>query len=760
MQFHRRLCDVTVLDPACGSGNFLYVTLEHLKRLEAEVLGVLEDYGGQQALDMEGGYRVSPEQLMGLEINPRAAKIADVVLWIGYLQWHFRTHGDADRLDPPLLDDIDNIQTRDAVLDYDAKTPRTDEDGEPVTMWDRRTYTEDPTTGERVPDESAQVPVYDYKNPEPAAWPEADFIVGNPPFIGKGEAMRKALGDGYTEALRDAYFRRVPKSADFVMFWWYKAAKAVRGKLDGWEETAERFGLITTNSIRQTFNRKVVTKQIEGSPALNLVFAIPDHPWVASEDGSDVRISMTVGEVTDQPGTLQTVTREEQSKGIHWEVELAEQTGNILADLTIGADVAGAELLEGNDDLCWFGLEPGGEDFVISPEKARELGLGKEEGLEDHIRPYRNGRDLTQHSRDVKVIDLHGLDQEEVRHRYPAVYQYLKEHVKPERQQNRNERLRQNWWLHRRSRDDLRDALGPIERYIVTVYTSKHRFFQFLDEEILPDMTLVVIASDDAHHLGVLSSRIHATWALAAGGRLGVGNDPRYNNTKCFTPFPFPAADASQKATIRDLGAQLDAHRKERLDAHDALTMTALYNVLKKERRALNQDDPQGAREDLDADEREIHDQGLVGVLKELHDELDAAVARAYGWEPGLPEEEILQRLVDLNAERRAEEEEGHVRYLRPAYQAPETVETQAELELDIQVGGDGAPAEPLDWPSGLTPRAKAVRAVMTHADEPLTVEQVAQHFYNARRSDVRELLETLAALGHVEATGDGAYAT
>src|SRR6056297_3435349 len=120
-------------------------------------------YGGQQALDMEGGYRVSPEQLMGLEVNPRAAAIADVVLWIGYLQWHFRTHGDADRLDPPLLEDIDNIQTRDAVLAYDEKTPRTDEDGEPVTMWDRRTYKEDPITGERVPDESAQVPVYDYE---------------------------------------------------------------------------------------------------------------------------------------------------------------------------------------------------------------------------------------------------------------------------------------------------------------------------------------------------------------------------------------------------------------------------------------------------------------------------------------------------------------------------------------------------------------------------------------------------------------------
>jgi len=747
--FHRRLCDVRVLDPACGSGNFLYVTLEHLKRLEAEVLSTLEDYGGQQALDMEGGYRVSPEQLMGLEINPRAAKIADVVLWIGYLQWHFRTHGDADRLDPPLLDDIDNIQTRDAVLDYDAKTPRTDEDGEPVTMWDRRTYTEDPTTGERVPDESAQVPVYDYENPEPAEWPEADFIVGNPPFVGN-KRMLDVLGEGYTEAVRDAYLYKVPKSVDFVMYWWYRAAKAVRGKLDGWEDAGERLGFVSTNSITQTLNRKVVQKQDKASPPVRLTFAIPDHPWVASKDGSDVRIAMTAGAVTDQPGTLQTVTREEQSKGIHWEVELEEQTGNILPDLTIGADVTGAEALEANSEICFRGFNPVGRGFVVEPDKARELGLGETAELDKYLKPYIGGKDLTQRPRDVMIIDLHGLEKEQVRDRFPKVYQHVKENVKPEREQNKEKYRRESWWLFGRPSTNLRAALEELDRFIATPYVSKHRFFQFLSGEYRPDDGLVNIAIDDAYPLGVLSSKIHIVWSLSAGGRLGVGNDPRYNNTQCFDPFPFPAANPSQKATIRDIGEQLDAHRKKRLDAHDALTMTALYNVLKKERRG----------EDLEPKEREIHEKGLVGVLKELHDELDAAVARAYGWEPGLPEEEILQRLVDLNAERRAEEEEGHVRYLRPAYQAPETVETQAELELDIQVGGDGAPAEPLDWPSGLTPRAKAVRAVMTHADEPLTVEQVAQHFHRARRADVRELLETLAALGHVEATGDGAYAT
>jgi hypothetical protein len=746
--FHRRLCDVTVLDPACGSGNFLYVTLEHLKRLEAEVLDVMNDYAGQQALDMTGGYRVSPEQLLGLEINPRAAAIADVVLWIGYLQWHFRTYGDADRLDAPILKEYDNVQCRDAVLDYDEKVPRTDADGEPVTRWDRRTYTEDPTTGEMVPDESAQEPVYDYTHPEPADWPEADFIVGNPPFIGAKD-MRDALGDGYTEAVRDAYLYKVRKSADFVMFWWYKAAKAVRKGLEGWDEPAERFGFISTNSIRQTFNRKVMEKQMKGSPPVSLAFAIPDHPWVASRDGSDVRIAMTVGAVTDQPGTLQTVRREEQSKGAHWDVDLEEQVGNVLADLTIGADVAGAEALEANSDLTGRGMQLIGSGFIVEPEKAEELGLGDVDGLENHIRPYRNGRDLAQKPRGVKVIDLFGLEAEEVRERFPSVYQHVKEHVKPERDQNNRESYRKNWWIHGEPRVTLRDALEGVDRYIATPETAKHVFFQFLDTAVVPDNMVVAIALEDAHFLGVLSSRIHRIWALAAGGRMGVGNDPRYQKTQCFDPFPFPSASEAEKAEIRELGEQLDRHRKERLEAHEDLTMTDLYNVLEKERSG----------ESLSEDERQIHEQGLVGVLREIHDDLDAAVASAYGWEAGLSEEAILQRLVALNAERRAEEKEGHVRWLRPEYQAPEEAETQAALDLDVDVSVDGDVPEPLPWPSQLKERAQAIRQVMAAADAPLTVEQVARHFHHAPRAKVQGLLETLEALGLVERAGEERFA-
>ena len=248
--FQRRLASIRILDPACGSGNFLYVTLEHLKRLEGEVLEVLRNLGQAQAtLELEGEI-VRPEQFYGIEVNPWAAAVAELVLWIGYLQWHLRTRGDAAGLPEPILRNLHNIECRDAVLAWDAVEPLLDAEGRPVTRWDGRTTKLHPVTGEPVPDEAARVPAWRYVNPRPAAWPEADFIVGNPPFIGTAR-MREALGDGYVEALRRVY-PHVPDSADYVMFWWDKAAELVR------TGRARRFGLITTNSLRQTFNRRVL----------------------------------------------------------------------------------------------------------------------------------------------------------------------------------------------------------------------------------------------------------------------------------------------------------------------------------------------------------------------------------------------------------------------------------------------------------------------------------------------------------------------
>jgi len=228
-EFRRRLAGVRVLDPACGSGNFLYVTLEHLKRLEGEVLDALRGFTGQDVLE-ETGQTVDPGQLLGLEVNPRAAAIADRVLWIGYLQWHFRTRGETSPPEP-VIKKFRNIEQRDAVLAYDAVEEVRDERGEVVTRWDGRTTKKHPATGEDVPDETARVPVLRYMNPRKADWPEADFIVGNPPFIGT-KRMRSVLGDGYVEALRKTYSKEIEDNADYVMFWWHKAAELLEaGKI-------------------------------------------------------------------------------------------------------------------------------------------------------------------------------------------------------------------------------------------------------------------------------------------------------------------------------------------------------------------------------------------------------------------------------------------------------------------------------------------------------------------------------------------------
>ena len=165
--FQGALCQTRVLDPACGSGNFLYIALEYMKRLEGEVLEQLDAFGATQMLETEG-LSVDPHQFIGLELNPRAAAVAELVLWIGYLQWHFRTQG---RAQPPrpVLKDFKNILPGDAMLVSDGKETALDERGQAITRWDGKTFRKHPVTGQDVPDESARLAVERTLNPRQAA---------------------------------------------------------------------------------------------------------------------------------------------------------------------------------------------------------------------------------------------------------------------------------------------------------------------------------------------------------------------------------------------------------------------------------------------------------------------------------------------------------------------------------------------------------------------------------------------------------------
>jgi len=746
--FHRKLCEVRVLDPACGSGNFLYVALEAMKRLEGEVTALLEDLGeGQSALGLSG-MTVDPHQFLGIELNPWAAAVSELVLWIGFLQWHFRTHGHAAPSEP-VLRDFRNIECRDAVLDWAEKTPRVEEDGKPVTRWDGVTTTRHPVTGEQVPDPAARVQVFDYTHPKPARWPQATFIVGNPPFIGASR-LRDSLGDGYVEALWNAY-PKMPQSADLVMFWWEKAALAARAWTPEKGTGARRFGLITTNSLRQTFNRRVVEPHLRDAKSpLSLLFAIPDHPWVDAALGAAVRIAITVGAAGNRAGRLLTLASEARQDDAAEGRQVAFDTrqGKVFANLRVGADVAGARPLLANGELAYRGVQLIGSGFIVTPRKAKTLGLGRVEGAERHIRHYRNGRDLTATPRGVMAIDLFGLSEAQVRARFPAIWQHVLDKVKPERDENNRKTYRRNWWIHGEPRKDLRPALAGLPRYIATVETTKHRVFQFLDATILPDNMLIAIGLDDAAHLAVLSSRAHAVWSLTAGGWLGYGNDPRYNKSRCFDPFPFPDMTPAQAERLAELGEELDAHRKRQQEAHPKLTLTQMYNTLEKLR----------AGDTISGKDREIYDQGLIGLLHDLHNRIDTTAGDAYSWPTDLSDEDILARLVGLNKQRAAEESRGLIRWLRPEYQAPEGARTAARAEQTAMDVKSPKATRKAPWPKTMPDQIAAVRAALSDMGEA-TPAQIARRFDRARATTVRPLLESLAALGQATALENDRYA-
>jgi hypothetical protein len=734
-RFHHRLCTLRVLDPACGSGNFLYVTLEHLKRLEGEVFNQLDELGDTQAKLTLEGETVTLQQLRGIELNPRAAALAELVLWIGYLQWQIRTF-DTAGVAEPVVHNYGNIENRDAVLAWDACDPALDASGQPLTRWDGVTLKIHPVTGESVPDEAAQVQQWRYSGARPADWPAADFIVGNPPFIG-ASTMRAALGDGYVEALRQAW-PEVPDSADFVMFWWARAAALVASG------QAQRMGLITTNSLRQTFNRRVVQAALDQSTALT--FAVPDHPWVDSAGSAAVRIAMTVLQPGAGEGRLQSVTGETPGQDGDVVVTLDERRGVIHADLSIGANVTAAKALQAMSGISSPGVKLHGAGFIVTQAEAVTL------GQPTIIRDYRNGRDLTDKPRGVRVIDAFGLNADELRTQHPAVYQWLLDRVKPERDQNNRATYRDNWWLFGEPRRDLRPALAGLPRYIATVETAKHRVFQFLDASILPDNMLIAIALDDPYVLGVLSSKLHEAWALATGGTLE--DRPRYNKSRCFETFPFPAVDTGLTpeltAKIRKLAEQIDAHRKRQLAAHADVTLTGLYNVLEKLRSG----------EALTTKDKTLHEHGLVGVLKTLHDELDATVLAAYGWSGTAPDA-LLSRLVALNAQRTAEEADGHVRWLRPAFQAqgqqaaiamPEQAAPAVVVKGKRGKNLKAVGAQP--WPASMAEQVKAVADVLAQAGTALDLDAIAAHFSSRGRWRERlpSILDTLVALGRIHA--------
>ena len=555
--FSDEIAATSVLDPACGSGNFLYVSLKQLLDLEKEVITFADEVGLPQFFP-----KVGPEQVHGIELNEYAHDLAATTVWIGYIQW-LRDNGFGQPAEP-ILKPLETVEQMDAIMARDG-------DG---TL--------------REPD-----------------WPEADVIVGNPPFLGD-KKMRAELGYGYVDALRKLFGGRVPGGADLVTYWFEKAREQIE---DG---SAKRVGLLATNSIRAGANRRVLQRIGESG---GIFFAEADRPWVL--DGAAVRVSM-VG--FDDGSETQKVLD-------------GAPVEQIYADLTGALDLASARRLPENAGVAFIGTQKGGA-FDLKPEEARHMlaAVGNPNGRpnSDVVRPWINGLDITRRPRGMWIVDF-GTDMpREEAALYEAPFEYVVEHIKSYRVTTAESHSGARWWLHQRPRPEMREAMAALTRYISTARVAKHRLFVWTDTTTLPDSQVVVFARDDDYSFGVLHSRAHESWSLRMGNYMGVGNDLRYSVVNCFETFPFPEPTEEQRSEITEAARRLDELRRNSLQAEGAseaalkkLTLTNLYNA-------------------------------RPAWLDNAHKRLDAAVSAAYGWPEGIADEDILKNLLALNLERSA----------------------------------------------------------------------------------------------------------
>ena len=626
-----------VLDPACGSGNFLFLGLktlkdiEHQSHIEAATLG----------LEREADLVTGPHNMLGIELNEYAAELARVTVWIGELQWRL-LHGYEFKTNP-VLEPLDHIECRDALLAFGAAGAGAKE----------------------------------------AAWPQANVVIGNPPFLG-GSKKRRELGDAYFEALAQVFKDRVPAGADLVCYWFDKARMQMASA------ALQAAGFVATQSVRSGSNRRVLDAIVKD---VKIFDAWADEPWV--NEGAAVRVSLVCFGVKENASVLN-----------------GKPVQRISADLggdSGGVDLTTARLLPQNAGVSFEGTKKYG-DFDISGELARSwLRLPNPHGKSNAevVKPWRNGQDLSQRHSDTWIVDFGTCMTESDAGLYEMPFSFIALHVKPERMKVRRERTKRIWWLHEEARVALRKALDGLPRFIATPRVSKHRFFVFLDATVLPDTRLNVIARADDTTFGLLSSRIHEVWSLAQASIHGDGSDggrPTYNAKSCFETFPFPegltpADTAHQRTEALEGGALIPAGISvpKQAKAPKGRAQPAIQSIATRDHaeriaiaakrlndlrdnwlnppewtQRLPEVTPLGMEKSPYPDrivpknghEKELAERTLTKLynqrpawLDAAHQTLDAAVAAAYGWadySADMGDEEILKRLLALNLARAA----------------------------------------------------------------------------------------------------------
>lgn len=525
---------------------------------------------------------VGPECVLGIELSPYAAELARVSTWIAEIQWMRRNGFEASK--DPILKPLGTIECRDAVL------------------------AEDDTA---------------------AAWPEADFIVGNPPFLGTSRMVGE-MGEEYPVNLRRAW-PQVPGAADLVAFWIAGAWNALRSG------RTSRVGLVTTNSIRGGANRLVLKPIVEEA---RIFEAWSDEPWF--DKGTAVRVSMVMFDSGGED--------EAHLDGLNVE--------RIASDLSADIDLTVSQTLNFNRNIAFLGTKKGGP-FDIDGIAARKMLIsrGNPNGRQNSDVIFRRwtGRDMAQRPADRWIIDFGISMQRDDAAYYEKPFQHVLEHVKPVRDKNRREWRRLNYWLHSETAPGWRNSIKALKRYIGTPRVAKHRTFIWLDAGASVDDGTIAIARDDDTTFGILHSRFHEAWSLRMGTSLE--DRPRYTPSTTFETFPFPEgltpdipaatyADDPRAQAIAAAAQDLNDKREVWLNPPDLVRRVP--EVVEGYPDRLIPVDEAAAKE--------LNKRTLTNLynsrpawLDGLHRRLDAAVAAAYGWPEDIAQDDALARLLALN---------------------------------------------------------------------------------------------------------------
>ena len=523
-----------ILDPACGSGNFLYIAYQELKRIELWLLEKISQRQRKEDKQLEIGF-VTPLQFYGMDTNLFAVELAKVTMAI------------AKKIA------IDNFELTEPTL--------------PLDTLDNNIVCQDALFNE---------------------WQQADAIIGNPPFLG-GKYLRKNLGDKYINEILNK-FSDVKDSVDLCTYWFRLAHDCIDEK--------GRVGLVGTNSISQGKSRNASLNYIIKNGGY-IHEAVSTQPWSGE---ANVHVSI-----------------------VNWSKDKFETSyldnqivSKINSSLKSTTDVSLALYLKANANICFQGVIPVGKGFILTEEHIKywlEYNPNNKtvcKRLLDAVSlthsPCNNPRRW--------IIDFNDMNIEEAS-RYVLPFQHLKKTVKPERENNRRETTRENWWKFGEKRPIMRKKLTNLAVYFSIPRHSKWFIFVPAQSDWLPADSTSIVALEDFYILGILTSNIHRTWVKAQGSTLE--DRIRYTHNTCFETFPFPQnISVSLAELIRLKAKELIAYRTEQMTINNC-GITHLYNAF-------------------------FHES--TSRLYKLHKEIDELTMQAYNFNKT---NNVLENLLEIN---------------------------------------------------------------------------------------------------------------